>query len=65
MFAKAQAADMDLKALGQTMQIRKEELMGEETTLRPIRRFVEVSIGADAVFEPGASGQPGRPADRG
>ena len=39
--------------------------MGEETTLRPIRRFVEVSIGADAVFEPGESGQPGRPADRG
>jgi len=65
MFAKARAADMDLKALGQTMQIRKQELMGEETTLRPIRRFVEVSLGADAVFEPGASGQPGRPADRG
>ena len=38
--------------------------MGEETTLRPIRRFVEVSIGAEGVFEP-ASGQPGRPADRG
>ena len=65
MFAKARAADIDLKALGQTMQIRKEELMGEETTLRPIRRFVEVSIGAEAVFEPGASGQAGRPADRG
>ena len=65
MFAKAQAADLDLKALGQTLQSRKEELMGEETTLRPIRRFVEVSIGAEAVFEPGASGQAGRPADRG
>ena len=64
MFAKAQAADLDLKALGQSLQIRKEALMGEETTLRPIRRFVEVSIGAEGVFEP-ASGQPGRPADRG
>jgi hypothetical protein len=45
MFAKAKAADLDLVALGEEMQARKDELMGEKTSLRSTRRSAELSIG--------------------
>lgn len=45
MFAKAKAAELDLKALGQAMQARKDELMGEKTSLSASRRTAQLSIG--------------------
>lgn len=45
MFAKAKAADMDLKALGEALQARKDELMGEKTSLVATRRTAQLSIG--------------------
>ena len=45
MFAKAKAADLDLVALGDEMKARKDELMGEQTSLRSVRRSAQLSIG--------------------
>lgn len=43
MFAKARAADLDLKSLGEALKSRKEEL--ENTALRPVDRTAQVRIG--------------------